>query len=372
VGLRTIWYFAATLRRRGGGEVETGWNPNIQALRGLSILLVLTFHFFGWPEQFGALGVGIFFCISGYLITNILITEFIDTGMIRFSNFYLRRARRLLPLALLVISITWLIALLVSLFPSTFSKLALDNSYGDLRHYTLSALFTLFYVGNLLGFANLGYTNLADALAHFWTLAVEEQFYFVWPAVLMMVLKNYKRLLSVACVAGILATPTIHFFFSRNDKTSWTLPTSYLDLFLFGALFTLHREKIAKIGHSKLLILVGFLLGACTVAMEIQLEDYSSQGYIVFTLAEIFLFLGLLNWKPFGEARILRKLGDLSYSLYCIHWPIIILFVNVEINSILKTTITFLITLVLAMLSTRYFETLFWKRRYLEYRGDAI
>lgn len=346
----------------------TSWNANIQALRGLSILFVLIFHFFGWPEQFGAVGVGIFFCISGYLITNILITEFKDTGRIRFSNFYLRRARRLLPLALLVISITWVIALLASLLPSTLSNLTLDNSYGDLRHYSLSALFTLFYVGNLLGFANLGYTNLADALAHFWTLAVEEQFYFVWPALLMIVLKNYKRLLSVVCVTGILATPIIHFFLSKSDKTSWTLPTSYLDLFLFGAIFTIHREKIAKIGHSKLLILVGILLCTCTVVMGFQLEDFHSQGYVIFSLAEVFLFLGLLTWKPFGEVRILRILGDLSYSLYCIHWPVIILFINFEINPILKMTITVLTTFVLAMLSNKYFEQLFWKPRYLENR----
>ena len=146
---------------------EKLWNPNIQALRGLSILLVLIFHFFGWPEQFGALGVGIFFCISGYLITNILITEFRDTGRISISNFYLRRARRLLPLAFLVIALTWAIAGLASLFPSSLSQISSDNSYGDLRHYSFSAIFCIFYVGNLLGFANLGYNDLAEALAHF-------------------------------------------------------------------------------------------------------------------------------------------------------------------------------------------------------------
>ena len=101
----------------GKVPIEKLWNPNIQALRGLAILLVLIFHFFGWPEQFGALGVGIFFCISGYLITNILITEFRDTGRISISNFYLRRARRLLPLAFLVIALTWTIAGLASLSP---------------------------------------------------------------------------------------------------------------------------------------------------------------------------------------------------------------------------------------------------------------
>lgn len=351
---------------------EKLWNPNIQALRGLSILLVLIFHFFGWPEQFGALGVGIFFCISGYLITNILITEFRDTGQISISNFYLRRARRLLPLAFLVIALTWAIAGLASLFPSSLSQIASDNSYGDLRHYSFSAIFCLFYVGNLLGFANLGYNDLAEALAHFWTLAVEEQFYFVWPILLATILRKFKRLLNAICVAGILATPAIHFLFSMSNKTSWTLPTSYLDLFFFGTLFTIHKKRILQIGYSKLLVLAGFLLGSLTVIKGIHVEDFSSQGYIVFTLAEILLFLGFLNWKSFGEIRILRKLGDLSYSLYCIHWPIIILFVNVNINSILKMAITIPLTFALAALSTKYFESLFWKPRYLEHRDNSL
>ena len=305
------------------------------------------------------------------MITNILITEFRDSGRISISNFYLRRARRLLPLAFLVIALTWAVAGLASLFPASLSQIALDNSYGDLRHYSFSAIFCLFYVGNLLGFAHLGYNDLAEALAHFWTLAVEEQFYFIWPVLLATMLLKFKHLLSVICVAGILATPTIHFLFSLSNKTSWTLPTSYLDLFFFGALFTIHRKKIAQIGKSKLLLFAGFLLGSLTVIMGIHLEDFSSQGYVIFTMAEILLFLGFLNWKPFGEIRILRKLGDLSYSLYCIHWPIIILFINLDINSILKKAITILLTFALAVLSTKYFESLFWKPRYLEHRNNS-
>lgn len=346
--------------------IEKLWNPNIQALRGLSILLVLIFHFLGWPKQFGAFGVGIFFCISGYLITNILITEFVDTGRISISDFYLRRARRLLPLALLVITLVWAIAGLATLFPSSLSQIARENSYGDLRHYSFSAIFSFFYVGNLLGFAQLGYNDLAEGLAHFWTLAVEEQFYFVWPVVLLTMLRRSKRLLSLVCVAGILATPTIHYVLSKSNITSWTLPTSYLDLFLFGALFAIHKDKIMHIRNSKPLVVGGFFLGSLTIVTGMQLEDLSSQGYVVYSLSEILIFLGLLNWKSFGEIETLRKLGNLSYSLYCIHWPIIILFINIDINSMLKKAITILLTFSLANLSMKYIESRFWKPRYLE------
>lgn len=350
---------------------EKPWNPNIQALRGLSISLVLISHFFGNPAQLGAIGVGIFFCISGYLITNILITEFRGTGRISIPNFYKRRARRLLPLAYLVIALVMAVAGLTSLFPSSLSQIAGTTSYGDLRHYFLSAVFSIFYVGNLFGLAHLGYTDLAGALGHFWTLAVEEQFYFIWPVFLWVILKRWKRLLSVVCVAGILVTPGLHFIFSMSHKTSWTLPTSYLDLFFFGALFTIHREKIRRIGQSVTLILSGIFVTSLIIAMRVHVEDFSSQGYIAYSIAEVLLFLGFLNWRPFGEIRLLRRLGDLSYSLYCIHWPIIVLFTNIGINSILKKIITIVLSFALAALSTKYFETLFWKPRYLENQVDS-
>lgn len=348
------------------------WNPNIQSLRGLSILLVLISHFFGKPAQFGAIGVGIFFCISGYLITDILISEYRETGQIRIVNFYKRRARRLLPLAFLVISLTVIFVGISFTFSDSLSQDAQDNNFGDLRHYFLSALFCFFYIGNLFGFAHLGYNDLAPGLAHFWTLAVEEQFYFIWPVLLYAVLKKWNSLLSLICILGILATPAIHLVFFAQDKTSWTLPTSYLDLFFFGALFTIYRKQIERIQFSKLLILMGSLVVALIVIYGIQLEDFASQGYLIFTSAEILLFLGLFNWKPFGDIMLLRRLGDLSYALYCIHWPIIILFDNLEMNAMLKKAITLALSFSLAALSTKYFESRFWTPGNGKDRGESL
>ena len=349
-----------------GTPKEKLWNPNIQALRGLSISLVLICHFFGKPGQFGTLGVGIFFCISGYLITNLLIQEFNKKQRISIPNFYKRRAKRLLPLAYLVIFIVVVIAVLTQLFPSALSPLTPSTSYGGLRRYLLSAAFSIFYVGNLFGLAHLGYADLATSLGHFWSLAVEEQFYFFWPLLLWLILKKWSRHLSLICVLGILTTPAIHFVLDHAHKTSWTLPTSYLDLFFFGALLTIHKEKVRQFGHSRFLILIGIIAVTLIIALGVHIENFSSQGYLVFSLTEVLLFVGLLNWKPFGEIWILRKLGDWSYALYCIHWPIIVLFSNIGINSILKKVITITLSFALAALSTKYFETLFWKPSYLE------
>ncbi len=345
---------------------EKVWNPNIQALRGLSILLVLIAHLFDKPGQFGVIGVGIFFCISGYLISNILIKEFSKTGKIDFVKFYLRRARRLLPLAYLVILIVVLISGLVQLFPSSLSPFIASNGYGDFKQYLLSALFTIFYIGNFFGLANLGYQDLSVALGHFWTLAVEEQFYFVWPLVLQMILRYWPRKLTLILLLGIVLTPGIHLFFSFEGKSSWTLPTSYLDLFFFGALFAIYKERISNLRFQLVLIALGSISVGLLVYFNVQVEDFYSQGYTLFALTEITLFLGLLNWTAFGKIRILCKLGYWSYALYCIHWPVITLLHAVQMNSLVRILLAAFISIMLAGLSTKYFETIFWKPRYKE------
>jgi peptidoglycan/LPS O-acetylase OafA/YrhL len=240
------------------------------------------------------------------------------------------------------------------------------NSYGGFHQYLLSAAFCIFYVGNLFGFAHLGFNDLSVALGHFWTLAVEEQFYFVWPLVLWALLRKWNRILSAFCIAGVLITPLIHYFFSLSHKSTWTLPTSYLDLFFFGALFTIHRDRVRNIGRPLILMLLGTAALTMILVFGIQQEDFHSQGYFIFSITEVILFLGLLNWKAFGQIKVLRQLGDLSYSLYCIHWPIICLFHDVRMNPIPKFLITVTITFVLAALSTKYYETIFWKPRYLD------
>lgn len=348
---------------------EKIWNPNIQALRGLSILLVLIAHLFDKPGQFGALGVGIFFCISGYLISDILISEFSKTGEINFAKFYLRRARRLLPLAYLVILIVVIISGFVNLYPTSLSPIAASQSYGGFKQYLLSAIFTIFYIGNFFGLAHLGYKNLSVGLGHFWTLAVEEQFYFVWPLVLQKILKYWPRKLTAILLLGIVLTPGIHLFFSIANKSSWTLPTSYLDLFFFGTLFAIYKERIANLRIPLALVALGSLAAALLVYYNVQVEDFSSQGYTLFAFTEIILFLGFLNWSAFGKIRILCKLGDWSYALYCIHWPIITLLHGMHINSVVKVFLAALISLILAALSTKYLETIFWKPRYRQSIG---
>ena len=140
------------------------WNPRIEGLRGVAILLVFFAHIN--PDKannWGTLGVGIFFVISGFVITGSLcklidIPPSHDPGISNYLKvFYIRRAKRLLPLAFLTILTT----LLVSYFDSS----------SDTKQYLLSSLFCLFYVGKFFGYT-FGYTELAPAIGHFWSYGV--------------------------------------------------------------------------------------------------------------------------------------------------------------------------------------------------------
>ena len=158
--------------------------PEVQALRALAVMLVVLYHF--WPHRLsgGYVGVDVFFVISGFLITSHLYREITTTGRIRLSAFYARRARRLLPASMLVLLVTGV---------ATFVFLPVTRwvaTAGDI-------LASTFYVQNwMLAARAVDYSASADAASavqHFWSLSVEEQFYLVWPVLLLLLALLHRR-----------------------------------------------------------------------------------------------------------------------------------------------------------------------------------
>ena len=156
----------------------THFRPDIQGLRAVAVLAVVSHHLIGWPTG-GFVGVDVFFVISGFLITGLLLREHQSRGRISLTEFYRRRAKRILPAA-----IVCLIAVVVAAFlvyrSARFEAVAVD------------AFFSMLFVANW-HFAQVGTDYLASAgpvspLQHFWSLGVEEQFYLLWPVVLVAIL----------------------------------------------------------------------------------------------------------------------------------------------------------------------------------------
>jgi peptidoglycan/LPS O-acetylase OafA/YrhL len=171
-----------------------GFRPDVEGLRGVAILLVLLFHT-GLPVAGGFVGVDVFFVISGFLITGLLLRERERSGRVSFTRFYARRVRRLLPAAAVVLMVTLPIAYLV-VAPLDRSGVMLDGaasalSVGNIRF----ALTTGDYFSSM---------TTPSPFLHFWSLGVEEQFYLVWPALLLLASWRRPRVGAAVALGAML------------------------------------------------------------------------------------------------------------------------------------------------------------------------
>ena len=338
---------------------KKGWDPRIEGLRGFAILLVVVHHLANHGRHnWGALGVSIFFVISGYVITGSISRQLTLQPVEQPSiwtflkNFYIRRARRLLPLAILVILTTFTISLL--------------DPAADRRHYILSSMFCLFYIGNLFGFA-FSYSDLAPALAHFWSLAVEEQFYFIWPILFYLVSKKNYKTLPILAFLVIILIQLSHPVIAAAQITVWTLPTTYFDLLLLGCLLNFINKKVEGVCGKKLIFIkiAGFIALVCILfGTRFSSGDTISNFQNNFNFLLIgTLFIFTLN-SNFFDNFFLKFFGKISYSLYCIHWPLTVFCKSFFGDSALLMICVAIISIVLSTLSHRYFESRFYKSIY--------
>ena len=293
------------------------FRPDIEGLRGVAVLLVVATHATGWPRG-GFLGVDVFFVLSGFLITGLLAGEAVRTGRVSLRAFYARRVRRLLPVGLLVLVVTDLAAALL-LLP------------GRARATVVDSLWALGSVANVR-FAQLGtdyfsQTRPPSAVQHYWSLSVEEQFYFVWPTAVVLTLSlarwrgwQSRRTLTVVAlvvvtasfawsVAATAADP-VPAYFSAATR-AWELGA--------GALLALLAPQLRRRPF-----LAG--LGAAGLAASVLLIGPGTPvpGYAV--ALPVLATVALLAGAPASLGQPgLRYVGRLSYSLYLWHWPALVL-----------------------------------------------
>ena len=299
------------------------YRPDIDGLRAISILLVIGFHYF--PELFhnGFLGVDVFFVISGYLITGIIIRD-LSHDSFKIAHFYIRRVLRIFP-ALLIVLIT-------SIIFGWFFLTA--NEYKQLTQHISGA--TIFVSNFLLWnevdyFDNDAYTK---PLLHLWSLAIEEQFYLIWPIVLISIQRFSQKitfilLLSIFSASIILqialsiSNPTAAFYFPL--ARSWELMAgSILAYITLNFKFENWLKQIVKIKHSI------SLLGVFLLFLPILLVSNSSlfySGLAFIPIIGVTLIIGagpeaFLN-KIILKNKLLVCIGLISYPLYLWHWVLL-------------------------------------------------
>jgi peptidoglycan/LPS O-acetylase OafA/YrhL len=298
----------------------TDFRPDVEGLRGLAVLLVVLFHA-GLGVPGGFVGVDVFFVISGYLISGRLLRELDASGRIDFARFYARRVRRLLPAAAIVLVATlavswWLID------PLDRADVELDGAAAAL------------FISNIRFAVVTGdyFSAVASPspLLHFWSLAVEEQFYLLWPAVLLVAarlagLRTAATVLMAIFVASLAAELVL-----TQTAVGWafySLPTRAFELAAGGLVAA--AELVP--GPSRLGARLVGLVGCGAIVWSALAMDASLAYPGVYALVPALGAAGILMSRPTDEVgRLLalppmRWLGRISYSLYLWHWPLFVL-----------------------------------------------
>jgi len=328
-------FLSKRTRAAGAGEKDN-FRPDIEGLRGIAVLLVVLYHAGTLSQSSlaipgGFVGVDLFFVISGFLITGLLIRERERTGRVSFSRFYARRVRRILPAASVV--------LLISL-PLAFALVALSGRSAVMEDGAASAV----SIANIRFAMTTDYFNPTNnsysPFLHFWSLGVEEQFYFVWPALLALVAWRRPRLgaalaLSVVVVASFAASVVVTQ--SSPATAFYMLPTRAWQLAAGGLLAlgvgSLARTpQVLRTAVGLALTVLGWVALAALAWTALTLDSatvpYPGTAALIPTLAGVLLIAsGPELAGPGILLRLLpiRFLGKISYSLYLWHWPMLIL-----------------------------------------------
>ncbi|MFC0804463.1 acyltransferase family protein [Ensifer sp. P24N7] len=284
------------------------FRSDIQALRGLAVLLVVLYHARVEPFAAGYLGVDIFFVISGFLITGLIKTQ-LEQSRFSFWEFYYRRAKRLLPAAYVVIALTTIAA------PFFLSDVGLR----EFRTQVLGAL--TFTAGIVFWFQSDYFGGAAETkpLLHFWSLAVEEQYYLLLPAFLAL---TPKRWWLTGVSSLLVASVVLCLYVASRDPSAafYLLPTRFWEIAIgsFGALLPASSRVAAK--------LAALRLPALALLLVIPIAPVGSQHPGV-DAALVGLGTLILLLAPSGNnvaVRGMARIGDISYALYLIHWPVLV------------------------------------------------
>tara|TARA_B100001093_G_scaffold178961_1_gene171597 strand:- start:1456 stop:3327 length:1872 start_codon:yes stop_codon:yes gene_type:complete len=288
---------------------------DIDSLRAISVISVIIFHIDKLIFPYGYLGVDIFFVISGYVIT-ISIVESFKKGNFSFSQFYFRRARRILPNLLFIILITTIFASIILLT-------------ADLKRFSESMVSALGFVSNFYFWLTGGYFSTNDELKpllHLWSLSVEEQFYLFFPIFLFFLYKIYNK--PKYYLIGIIIVSIISFylnlyFLPNRDTVFFLFPTRIWQFGIGAALAISPSIKIKNLYLDYLYLIFALTLISYNF---IYLIDFLPDASLMC------IGIGLILIREFNQKNLLSKIfqikpiifiGLISYSLYLWHWPII-------------------------------------------------
>lgn len=319
--------------------------PELDTLRLISVLLIVVHHFFcrdnkvlAWFSDYGSVGVDFFFVISGFIITRNLLREYELTQDISFKNFWLNRIIRLWP--------SWLICFV--------TLLLLSPSYEYWWHYLL-------HFGNY----SLTLTQSFQRYTLFWSLAVEEHFYLIWPVLIYFFLRHPRKKITGLLLLLFLplAFRIYHSFTSNNPILNRFATHTRFDQLMIGCILAFILDKLPKLNWKSEIFLSVSVVTLLTLAFYklqlIQGPSIIAQLYYSFTaLAAALLIVIALKGKDRGlrallKIPILADLGILSYGVYLVHtiYIILLLKINISLKLNMGGNLAVIITLIASFLT---------------------
>jgi len=307
-------------------QMKIIYRPEIDGLRAIAVGAVILYHaqmtIFGQQSfKGGFIGVDIFFVISGYLITSIILKELVNTGSFSFKHFYERRIRRILP-ALLFVMLVSLPFAWIYLLPSSF----IDFSKSILYSLGFSSNFYFWYSGQQYG----AESGMLKPFLHTWSLSVEEQFYILFPIVLLIIFKFFRKYLIHILIIGFIVSLGLAEWTSRNYPSAsfYFLHTRMWEL-LAGSILAYLEITRGYRGKNKILNLISPTIGLVLIGHSIIFFDDDIFHPSFYTLSPI-IGVCLIIWFSNKDELITKILstklfvgiGLISYSLYLWHFPI--------------------------------------------------
>ncbi len=305
--------------------MKLNYRPEIDGLRAIAVGAVILYHaqisILGYSFAGGFIGVDIFFVISGYLITSIILKELITTGSFSFKNFYQRRVRRILP-ALLFVMLASLPFAWMFFLTSSF----VDFSKSILYSLGFSSNFYFHYSGQEYG----AYSGLLKPFLHTWSLSVEEQFYILFPLVFIVIFRYFRKYLIHTLILGFIISLGLADWGSRNyTSVTFYFPHTRMWELLAGSILAYFEISLGHRSEQKTLNLILPSLGLILIGYSIlSLNDgmFHPSFYTLPSVIGVCLIIWFSNKDELITRLLSTKLfvgiGLISYSLYLWHYPV--------------------------------------------------
>lgn len=302
------------------------FRKDINGLRAWAVVSVVLYHF-GVPGfNGGFVGVDVFFVISGFLMTGIIVKGLESEIGFSISSFYIARARRIIPaliaLCAVLVSIGWY------LLPA--------GEYSTLSINTIAALT---FTSNIMFWRETGYffeDSKYNWLLHTWSLSAEWQFYLILPIVLSIIwkLKSSRRAIFLSCAAGLLFSLFLCVYLTpiKQAASFYMLPTRAWEMLLGGIFFFLD-PRVLTVNTKRLLELLGFSLISASILMFDQSSSWPGWRALVPSAGAALVILSSMQNSRLSCTPIFQLTGNLSYSIYLWHWPVIVLIRYLELQS---------------------------------------